>query len=112
MQIEAAAEYALNVTPQTFRILVAICGFVIGSCIGSFLGCAIYRVPRGISLTKRRSHCGGCGHVLTPTELVPVFSFIWQRGRSRCCRMELSPAYVLAELACGIVGAIVAWMVF
>jgi len=92
--------------------IIAIIGFIVGACIGSFLGCAIYRVPRGISLTKRRSHCGTCGHVLTPLELVPVGSFLWQRGLSRCCRSKLSPAYVWAEAACGVAGTVIALLLF
>ncbi len=93
-------------------LYIYVSGFVIGACIGSFLGCALYRVPRGISLVGRRSHCASCGHVLTPTELVPVFSYVCQGGRARCCHMKLAPYYAIAEFFCGLAGAAVAWWIF
>lgn len=79
-------------------------GFMVGASLGSFLGCAIYRVPRGISLIKGRSACPACHHTLTPVELIPVASYAIQGGKCRNCGIRLPPAYFWAELSCGIIG--------
>lgn len=93
------------------QALFIIAGFVIGACVGSFIGCAIYRVPRGISLIHGRSHCPSCGKTLGITELVPVASYIYQGGICRSCHAPLSRAYLLAEIACGVIGALVGYFI-
>lgn len=49
---------------------------------------------RGLSMSKGRSMCSGCRHALAPKDLVPLFSWLWLRGRCRYChqRIEDSPA--------------------
>jgi leader peptidase (prepilin peptidase)/N-methyltransferase len=75
--------------------------FVFGLMIGSFLNVVIWRLPREQKLTGR-SHCPHCDHVLTAAELVPLFSFVWQRGRCAHCRAPISIRYPLIELSCGL----------
>lgn len=71
----------------------------IGAVLGSFIGCAIYRLPRGISLHHpSRSFCPGCGRTLTTRDLVPIFSYLFLRGRAGCCGYKLSPWYLAAEV--------------
>lgn len=71
----------------------------LGAVLGSFIGCAIYRLPRGISLHHpSRSFCPGCGRTLTARDLVPIFSYLFLRGRAGCCGYKLSPWYFVAEL--------------
>ena len=81
--------------------------FLCGSCIGSFLNVVIYRVPRGISIAKGRSFCPGCGHTLRPLDLVPVFSFLFLRGRCRYCQMKISRRYPLVETIMGLAALLV-----
>lgn len=71
--------------------------FILGLCIGSFLNVAIDRLPLGESLTGR-SHCDFCGKKLSPLELVPVISYLVQRGKSRCCNNKLSLFYPFVEI--------------
>jgi prepilin signal peptidase PulO-like enzyme (type II secretory pathway) len=71
---------------------------VLGLCMGSFLNCFALRYVRGESVTKGRSHCALCGHVLGPLDLVPLFSWVFLRGRCRYCGERVSPAYPLSEL--------------
>jgi len=75
--------------------------FVIGSCVGSFLNALNYRVVKGKSLLGR-SGCPKCGHTLGPAELIPILSFILQRGRCKACKKKISPRYPLVESAVGI----------
>ncbi len=77
-----------------------------GLVIGSFLNVCIYRIPRGISVAKGRSRCTSCGHVLGVLDLIPVFSFIFLRGRCRYCKSHFSPRYALVELLTGFLFAL------
>ena len=70
---------------------------VLGAALGSFLHCTAYRVARGQSFVKGRSHCPQCGHALGPLDLVPVFSWLALRGRCRYCGARVPARYVLAE---------------
>ena len=76
--------------------------FTFGLLIGSFLNAVIYRLDSGEGIVRARSHCVTCGHVLTWYELVPIFSFIFQRGRCRACNARISLQYPLVELATAI----------
>lgn len=66
--------------------------------LGSFLNVCIYRIPRGESIAYPPSHCRACGHRLTARELVPLLSWLWQRGRCRHCGAAISWRYPLVEL--------------
>lgn len=72
--------------------------FLFGICIGSFLNVLIYRLPRGLNVAKGFSFCPGCGHRLYPIDLVPVFSWVFLRGKCRYCGAPISPVYPVVEL--------------
>jgi prepilin signal peptidase PulO-like enzyme (type II secretory pathway) len=76
--------------------------FLFGLATGSFLNSVIYRLDTGESLIKTRSHCPCCKKTLSWMELIPVVSFILQRGRCKHCRKPISLQYPLIELATGI----------
>ena len=78
-----------------FSVIVAAC---LGAVAGSFLNCAALRIVRGEPFVKGRSHCPHCGHVLGPLELVPVISWLVQRGRCRACGAKISARYPITEL--------------
>ncbi len=71
---------------------------VFGAVMGSFLNCAAWRIAHGESFLKGRSHCPACGHVLEPPDLIPVFSWLFLRGKCRYCGEKVSARYFLAEL--------------
>ncbi|EEG78348.1 prepilin peptidase [Dethiobacter alkaliphilus] len=73
--------------------------FVFGLFIGSFLNVCIWRIPREESVVFPPSHCTGCGRRLGALELIPVLSFLWQRGRCAGCGAEVSWRYPAVELA-------------
>ena len=76
--------------------------FIIGLCFGSFANVLIYRLPRNISVVKPRSACPTCSKSLTVADLIPVFSWLFLRGRCRFCQKRISPRYLLVELICGL----------
>lgn len=46
-----------------------------------------------------RSRCGACGHILSVFDLIPVFSWLFQRGRCKYCGERIPADCLLAELA-------------
>lgn len=70
---------------------------VIGLCMGSFLNCTAWRMTHDESVMHGRSHCPSCGHVLSTMDLVPVFSWLFLRGRCRYCGEHISARYPLTE---------------
>ncbi len=77
------------------------CVFVaalLGAAFGSFLNCAAWRITHGESVWRGRSHCPACGHSLGAGELIPVLSFLLQKGRCRHCGEKISVRYPLTEL--------------
>lgn len=56
-----------------------------------------------------RSKCPHCGNVVTALENVPVFSYLFLRGRCRHCGNRISPRYPLTELVTGVLFALAAW---
>jgi leader peptidase (prepilin peptidase)/N-methyltransferase len=91
--------------PATAAALFA---FVGGLLAGSFATAVAHRVPRGMSIAGPRSQCPHCGTQIHARDNVPLFSWLFLRGRARCCGAAISPRYPLAELATGILFATVA----
>ena len=73
--------------------------FVVGSAIGSFLNVVIYRMPRGMSLSKPGSHCPKCGRPIRWYDNLPIAGWLLLRGKCRDCQATISPRYPLVELA-------------
>jgi len=77
--------------------------FALGLIIGSFLNVLIYRLPREISvLKKKRSFCPNCKKKLTAKELIPLFSFLCLKGKCSKCKKRISLRYLTVELVTGI----------
>jgi leader peptidase (prepilin peptidase) / N-methyltransferase len=77
--------------------------------VGSFLGVLIRRVPDGRPIAWSRSHCEHCAAALAPRDLVPLASWVANRGRCRFCRGRLGwfyPGVELAALAIALVAVV------
>ncbi len=83
------------------NIVFGIIIFVFGIIIGSFLNVCIYRLPREESVVNPPSHCTSCGNRLGVLDLVPVFSYLFLRGKCRHCGAKISPRYPLIEALTG-----------
>ena len=70
---------------------------LLGLAVGSFLNVLIDRLPKGQSVVFGRSHCDFCKKNLRWYELIPVLSFVVQRGRCRQCRKKISWQYPVVE---------------
>ena len=83
-------------------IAVYVIIFLFGIVIGSFLNVCIYRIPLGESLSKQRSHCMSCGYQLQWFDLIPLFSWLFLRGKCRKCGAKISAQYPIIEATNGI----------
>ncbi len=88
------------------RIVYIIMFFILGTVMGSFYNVLGLRTVRKESVVKPRSHCEKCGHELSWYELIPIFSFIFLKGRCRNCKTKLSYLYLFSEFFCGVLFAI------
>ena len=87
-----------------FIIFFTLLGFV----IGSFLNVIIYRIPAGRSVSKGHSMCMTCGHTLGALDLVPVFSWLFLRGKCRYCGAPIASRYAKIESFTGLTFGIAA----
>lgn len=81
---------------------------VLGVVVGSYLGLVADRLPRGESTSHGRSHCDACGAELRWFELVPIVSWLAQRGRCRRCGVSITVAPLVVEMVTGLVFAAMA----
>ncbi len=82
---------------------------VLGAGLGSFASALAYRIPRDISWTgKERSRCTSCNATLTARDLVPILSWLFNRGKCRHCGAAVSRRYPLTELT-AMVMALALW---
>ena len=79
-------------------------GLLIGLVAGRFIATLVLRWPAGRSLAGR-SACDSCGATLAPRELVPILSFLWQRGRCRHCGAPIVPLHPGVEAVAALIGA-------
>ncbi len=78
---------------------------IIGLTLGSFFNVVGLRVPQNQSIVAPRSACPKCKHQLTPFELIPVLSYLFQGGKCRQCKVRISPIYPFMELLTGLLFA-------
>ena len=84
------------------EMATVLCGFAWGGMLGSFLNVVAYRLPRGKSVASGRSRCPRCGVAVRAIDNVPVFGWLWLRGRCRDCGGAIAVTYPLVEAGCGL----------
>jgi leader peptidase (prepilin peptidase) / N-methyltransferase len=92
---------------QAFLPLYAL----VGLCVGSFLNMLIMRLPDPARSLFRPlySACPTCDARVRPYDNIPVFSWLFLRGRCRSCKAPISVMYPLVEAAAGLVAV---WVVY
>ncbi|UWF48531.1 A24 family peptidase [Pseudomonas sp. N3-W] len=118
----------LTLYPLAFIIIALILGLL----IGSFLNVVVWRLPKMLerewriqahdvlglppeapgptyNLMLPHSRCPHCDHSIRAWENIPVFSYLFLRGRCSNCAAPISKRYPLTELACGVLSAFIAW---
>ncbi len=81
--------------------LIIISLFVLGSILGSFLGCMGYRITNKIKTTYPPSFCENCKHELKWYMNIPIISYIFLKGKCNYCGKPIGFIYFLCEILCG-----------
>jgi leader peptidase (prepilin peptidase)/N-methyltransferase len=90
--------------PLALRMYILALAALVGLVLGSAFNCLAYRLVHNQRWGGGgRSQCPGCGHVLGPADLVPLFSYLFLRGKCRYCGQRISPRYPAAELTMALV---------
>src|SRR3989344_7756580 len=83
--------------------------FVLGTIVGSFLNVVALRWDH--KNFGGRSKCPHCSNTLRWFNLIPVLSFIFQRGKCRNCGAKISYQYPIIEILTGLIFVTVpVWM--
>ncbi len=81
-----------------------------GLFVGSFLNVCIDRLPKGQSIIiNPPSHCAACQHKLGFLDLIPLFSYLWLRGRCRYCRAVIPLRIIVVEGVTGLIFGFLCW---
>ena len=72
---------------------------ILGSIMGSFYYCIGIRLPKGENALTSRSHCDNCGYTLKWYNLIPLFSYIFQKGKCTKCHQKIASGHFWCELA-------------
>lgn len=79
----------------------------LGLILGSFLNALLFRFNTGKSVMHGRSACMRCGHALGASDLIPLLSFVFLRGRCRYCATPISWQYPAVEATACILALLV-----
>lgn len=112
---------------DTIALMNSLVVAVFGLCLGSFVNALVWRLheqdsrkgkkavksrvkDEDLSITKGRSMCPHCHHTLAAKDLVPVFSWLWLRGKCRYCRRAIpdSPIVELSVMVAAVISYL-AW---
>jgi len=78
--------------------------FLLGLVLASFLNALLYRIDNGYKYPDifiKGSHCERCGKYLTVYELIPILSYILNKGKCSKCGYKVPIYYPLSELILG-----------
>lgn len=96
-------------TYDRFSTFGLIFSFAFGACIGSFLNVCIWRLPRNENLSYPSSHCPNCNYSIPSYENIPIFAWLWLRGKCKNCKIGISPRYIIIEAITALLFVFVTW---
>lgn len=82
---------------------------LLGMTIASFLNVCIDRLPANQSLVFPPSHCAACNRRLAIKDLIPVFSYLWLRGRCRYCGAAIPKRILWVEISTAALFGLACW---
>jgi len=88
---------------ENLLVEVMIAVFIFGTLIGSFLNVVIYRIPKGESIVFPASKCQSCQNSLKWYHNIPLFSWLFLRGKCAFCKDTISAQYPIVEFLTGII---------
>jgi prepilin signal peptidase PulO-like enzyme (type II secretory pathway) len=72
--------------------------FILGAAMGSFANATAWRLKHKRDFVKERSECEFCHHALGASDLIPIISWLWLKGKCRYCHKKISPGHLIVEL--------------
>lgn len=95
------------------NIVIYVLTFLIGTAVFSYANELIVRIPKKEKLLTGKSVCPSCGQEKKLVDMVPVFSYIFSKGKCRYCQEKQPVRPMLIELLGGILAvAVVAYYHF
>lgn len=82
---------------------------LLGLMVGSFANVCVHRIPKGESIVFPGSRCPACGQAIAWYDNLPLFSWLWLRGRCRHCHAGIAMRYPLLEFLMGASWGFLAW---
>jgi len=82
---------------------------LLGLALGSFLNVLILRIPKDESIVFGSSYCYNCNTPLKPWHNIPLFSWIFLRGKCSFCKSTISAQYPLVEIASALIFYMIAF---
>jgi leader peptidase (prepilin peptidase)/N-methyltransferase len=82
---------------------------LLGMVVASFLNVCCDRLPVGESIVYPPSHCPACQRRLRAKDLIPVFSYLWLRGRCRYCQAPIPRRVLWVEIGTGVLFGLFYW---
>jgi leader peptidase (prepilin peptidase)/N-methyltransferase len=79
---------------------------VLGAAMGSFIGALIWRIHTKRDFVTERSECEHCHHKLGTLDLVPVFSWLFLRGKCRYCGHSIGKTPIILEVSMALLFAV------
>jgi leader peptidase (prepilin peptidase) / N-methyltransferase len=93
------------------EIVYTVFAGIFGLAFGSFFNVVGLRVPKKQSIVTPPSHCVSCNRRLRAIDLIPVFSYVFLKGKCRTCGVKVSPIYAITEFATGLLFAFATWTI-
>lgn len=96
--------------------MIVVVLIVVGLALGSFCNALVWRLHeqakiakskkskktkarlKKLSIFRGHSMCPSCGQELAVRDLLPVFSWLWLRGKCRYCQKQVAKQYPLVEI--------------
>jgi leader peptidase (prepilin peptidase)/N-methyltransferase len=82
---------------------------LLGMGVGSFLNVCCDRLPARESLLYPPSHCAACQHRLSARDKIPIFSYLWLRGRCRYCQASIPRRLLWVEISTAVLFGFACW---
>jgi leader peptidase (prepilin peptidase)/N-methyltransferase len=82
---------------------------LLGMIVASFLNVCCDRLPVGQSLVQPPSHCPACSRRLAAKDLIPIFSYLWLRGRCRYCQAPIPKRVLWVEITTAVLFGLAYW---
>ena len=83
---------------RKLELIIVLLIAVLGASLGSFFNVLIDRLPRKASIIKPPSSCSDCGYRIPVWLNIPIFSYIFLRGRCSKCGAFIHWHHLVVEI--------------